>query len=130
MLAWDVHNEPDNYDDWRLDATGTVSWITAIADALHALDARHPVTVGAGSEAALLKPGHDGRTILDVSDLVSVHNYDAAQYSTILTRSELAVPPSRSVLEEFGWPSGPECILPFHDESSQLYLVQASEARP
>ncbi|MBA3945830.1 MAG: cellulase family glycosylhydrolase [Herpetosiphonaceae bacterium] len=127
ILAWDIHNEPDNYDDWKLDPTATVSWVTSVADVLHALDPRHPVTVGAGSAAALLKPGRDGRTMLDVSDIVSVHNYDASQYSTIL--QDLAGRTAKPILlEEFGWPSGPECIQPFHDEPSQLYLFQQAGA--
>ncbi len=121
VLAWDVHNEPDNYPEWKEDPAQVVGWVTRQADAIHRLDQRHPVTVGVGRAPTLWQPGPDGRTILEVSDLVSVHSYDAAQYAAILTdlRARTAKP---ILLEEFGWPSGPECVLRYHDEASQLYL--------
>ncbi|GAC1552634.1 MAG: hypothetical protein NVS2B7_28580 [Herpetosiphon sp.] len=123
VLAWDLHNEPDNYADWKLNAPGVVQWVTSLADALHAMDQRHPVTVGAGREETLELAGPDGRSMLDVSDLVSVHGYDAAMYGPMLTRlHQLTSKPL--LLEEFGWPTGPVCVLPFHDEASQLYLFQ------
>ena len=127
VLAWDIHNEPDNYSDWQVDPAGVVSWVTATADELRRLDPRHPITVGVGRAATLWQPGRDGRTLLDVSDLVSVHGYDAAQYETML-REVRARTSKPILLEEFGWPSGPACVKAFHDEAAQLFLFRRAAA--
>jgi len=124
VLAWDLHNEPDNYPNWG-DGRGAevVDWLGRMADAVRAIDPRHPVTVGVGRHASLWLPAPNGRTIADMSDIISVHNYDAAQFAPMLTevRARTTKP---IMLEEFGWPSGPDCRGPYFDESSQLYLYR------
>jgi hypothetical protein len=79
--------------------------------------------VGVGKAASLWQAAPNGRTIASLSDLVSVHSYDAAQYAPVLAdlRSRTTKP---VLLEEFGWPTGPECRAPLYDEPTQLYLYR------
>lgn len=124
VLAWDVHNEPDNYPTWKLGMrTVVVDWLVRMADAIRAIDQRHPITVGVGHVESLWQPSSTGRTIADISDLISVHSYDAARYETLA--AEIRVHTSKPLLlEEFGWPTGPDCRGPWFDEQSQLYLYR------
>jgi hypothetical protein len=124
VLAWDLHNEPDNYPNWAAGrATEVVDWLGRMADATRAIDSRHPITVGVGRHASLWQAAPNGRTIADISDIISVHSYDAANFRPMLTevRSRTTKP---IVLEEFGWTSGPACRGPYYDEHSQLYLYR------
>lgn len=132
VLAWDLHNEPDNYPVWdEGQAPQFVDWLERMANAVRALDRRHPLTVGVGKVPSLWQAAPDGRTIADISDIISVHSYDAARYASIAAevRARTSKP---ALLEEFGWATGPECRGPYFDESSQLYLyrnaVQAGAA--
>lgn len=128
VLAWDLHNEPDNYPAWLAGQQAeAVDWLGRMADAVHALDDRHPVTVGVGNYESLWHTAPSGRTIESFSDIVSVHNYDAAQFVPMVTsiRERTAKP---VLLEEFGWPTGPECHAAYYDEPSQLYLYRQAMA--
>ena len=124
VLAWDLHNEPDHYPAWAEGRqVAVVDWLTRMADATRAIDRRHPITVGVGKAASLWQAAPDGRTIADISDIISVHSYDAAAYAGLSEqiRARTAKP---IVLEEFGWATGPECRGAYFNETSQLYLYR------
>src|SRR5689334_8043857 len=71
VLAWDLHNEPDNYSTWTQDghAAQFVDWLARMADATRAIDPRHLITVGVGRPESLWQPAPNGRTIASISDL-------------------------------------------------------------
>ncbi len=124
VLAWDLHNEPDNYPIWQGgQAAQFVDWLGRMADATRAIDRHHPLTIGVGKLESLWQPAPDGRTIASISDIVSFHGYDAARFAPMLAeaRSRTSKP---LLLEEFGWPTGPDCRGPYFDEPSQLYLYR------
>jgi hypothetical protein len=124
VLMWDIHNEPDHYPAWGAgQATDVVGWLARMSDAIRAIDTRHPLTVGVGKWGSLWHPGADGRTIADISDVISVHSYDAAAFGTMVAETK-ARTPKPLLLEEFGWPTGPDCRGPFFDESSQVYMYR------
>lgn len=124
VLAWDLHNEPDNYPAWESGkAAAVVDWLGRMADAVRTIDRRHPLTVGVGKAGSLWQPAPNGRTIAEISDIITVHGYDAAQFGALI--GDTVARTSKPVLlGEFGWPSGPECRGPYFDESSQLYLYR------
>ncbi len=124
VLAWDLHNEPDHYPAWGAGkAAAVVDWLGRMADATRALDRRHPLTVGVGKHNSLWQAAPNGRTIADISDVLSIHGYDAAIFESMLR--EVRARTSKPVLlEEFGWPSGPACRGPYYDEATQRYLYQ------
>ena len=124
VLAWDLHNEPDNYPNWGAGrGAEVVDWLGRMADATRAIDRRHPLTVGVGRHTSLWLPAPNGRTIADISDIISVHNYDAANFVPMIeaVRARTAKP---LLLEEFGWASGPECRGLYFDEPTQLYMYR------
>ncbi len=125
VLAWELHNEPDNYQTWTAGGSGQViAWAQQTAALIKALDPRHPITVGVGNYANLWQPGPGGVTLLDLSDFVSFHSYDAgtlgAQIAAIRAHSGKPI-----FLGEMGWPSGPSKLsIPeaTYDEKTQNYL--------
>lgn len=122
VLAWDIHNEPDNYGSWLGgDAPAVVDWLGRMADAIRALDRQHPVTVGVGRYESLWQPSPGGRTIAEISDIISVHEYTPGNLATIAEsiRGRTTKP---VLLEEFGWASGPECRNIYFDPRYQMYL--------
>ena len=130
ILAWDLHNEPDNYNPWLGGrAPEVVDWLARMAGAVRRIDARHPLTVGVGRLDSLLQAAPDGRTIAGISDILAVHSYDAAAYATLAAdvRRKTGVD-KPIILEEFGWSSGPECRGTYFDETSQLYLYRKATA--
>lgn len=133
ILAWDLHNEPDHYNTWkRGGAQQVLEWLGAVADEIRALDQNHLITVGMGQYDNLWQPGPDGRRVIDYSDLVSVHIYNAADTARQL--DELRSHTSKPILlEEFGWPSGPACAVAGFDESSQReifrVMLEAAQGR-
>ncbi len=127
IAMWDVHNEPDQYEAWRGgNAAEVLSWLGRMADAVHALAPRQLVTVGMSLHPNLWLAGPDGRRVIDYSDVVSVHNYDAATAARQLdeVRAHTAKP---IVVEEFGWPTGPACVENY-TEDTQLALFRAEMA--
>jgi hypothetical protein len=122
VLAWDLHNEPDNYGSW-LDgnAPAVVDWLGRMADAIRALDRRHPITVGVGRYESLWQAAPNGRTIAEISDIISVHEYTPGNLTKIA--ESIGSRTSKPVLlEEFGWASGPVCRNVFWDQRYNLYL--------
>ena len=125
ILAWDLHNEPDNYRPWLVRRAEVVDWLARMADALRRIDQRHLITVGVGHLESLSVPGPDRRTIADISDILAVHSYDAAAYAGLAADVRTLTGMDKPiVLEEFGWSSGPECRGVYFDETSQLYLYR------
>jgi hypothetical protein len=124
VMMWDIHNEPDHYPAWGAgEATAVVGWLGRMADAIRTIDSEHPLTVGVGKWQSLWHPGPDGRTIADISDVISIHSYDAAVFPTMV--ADVKARTTKPVLlEEFGWPTGPECRGPYFDESSQVYMYR------
>ena len=107
ILAWDLHNEPDNYGIWKAgDPQKVLRWLGRMADEVHSLAPRQMVTVGMGRASSLWLPGPDGRRVIDYSDVVSMHTYDAGTVAQELDqlRAQTAKP---IIIEEFGWPTGP-----------------------
>ena len=124
ILAWDLHNEPDNYGIWKAgDPQKVLRWIGRMADEVHALAPRQLVTVGMGRASSLWLPGPDGRRVVDYSDVVSMHSYDAGMVAQELDqlRAQTAKP---IIIEEFGWPTGPGCMENY-SETTQLRLYRA-----
>jgi len=130
ILAWDLHNEPDNYNPWLGgNAPQVVDWLARMADAVRRIDGRHPLTVGVGRLDSLLQAAPNGRTIAQISDILAVHSYDAAAYATLAADVRRKTGMDKPiVLEEFGWSSGPECRGMYFDETSQLYLYRKAMA--
>ncbi|MBC8076391.1 MAG: cellulase family glycosylhydrolase, partial [Chloroflexales bacterium] len=120
IIAWDIHNEPDNYKRWQEPGgpEEILTWTGRMADLLHEIAPNHLVTVGVGHYETLWRAGPDGRRMLDYSDVISFHTYNAAdterQIYEIRSRS-----PKPILLEEFGWPTGPRCSQAGYDEATQ-----------
>jgi len=93
-----------------------------MADLVHALAPKQLVTVGMGRHANLWQPGPDGRRVIDYSDMVSIHSYDAGAIARELdeVRAHTAKP---ILVEEFGWPTGPACVENY-TEATQAGLYQ------
>ena len=124
ILAWDLHNEPDNYGIWKAgDPQKVLRWLGRMADEVHALAPRQMVTVGMGRASSLWLPGPDGRRVIDYSDVVSMHTYDAGTVAQELDqlRAQTAKP---IIIEEFGWPTGPGCMENY-SETTQVRLYRA-----
>jgi Cellulase (glycosyl hydrolase family 5) len=138
VLAWDLSNEPDVYEEWKAGRQSDyIDWLRRMAVRVRQLDPRHPVTVGVGDYRSLWYEADNGDTILDISDFVSFHCYDAgnlaSQVAEIKTRTAKPI-----LLGEMGWPTstGGEPPRPgaTFDEPTQDYLyttmlAQAKTAR-
>ena len=128
IIAWDLHNEPDHYSPWKDGNSGAaLSWLGRMADVVHRLAPNHLVTVGPGLYENLWLPGPDGRRIVDFTDVISVHNYNAADMSRQLdeVRRRTNKP---LLLGEFGWPTGPRCAVHGYDETTQAQTYRDSLA--
>ena len=127
ILAWDLHNEPDHYDLWAKQgqAQRVLMWLGRMADEVHRLAPNHLVTVGMGQYQNLYAPGPDGRRVIDYSDLVSIHIYNAADAARQLAevRAQTGKP---ILLEEFGWPTGPPCAVRGYTEAQQAQVYQTT----
>jgi hypothetical protein len=125
VLAWELHNEPDHYQTWEEGgADKVIAWAQQTAATIKALDPRHPITIGVGQYANLWRPGPNGVTLLDISDFVSFHCYDAGglapQIAAIKARTNKPI-----FLGELGWPSGPakkSTAQTTFDEATQTFL--------
>ncbi|HMQ32205.1 MAG TPA: cellulase family glycosylhydrolase [Chloroflexaceae bacterium] len=127
IIAWDLHNEPDHYELWarRGQAQQVLGWLGRMADEVHRIAPNHMVTVGMGQYENLYQPGPDGRRVVDYSDLVSVHIYNAADAARQL--DELRRHTDKPILlGEFGWPTGPECAVRGYGEADQEQVYRAT----
>jgi hypothetical protein len=132
ILAWDLHNEPDQYSRWQDgDQARVLAWLGRMADEVHRLAPNHLVTVGMSNYENLWVRGPDGRRVVDYSDVVSVHIYDAgaAQRALEAVRAHTDRP---ILVEEFGWPTGPTCMRNYSEEvQAGLYrdVLAAAQGR-
>ncbi|MCL5257269.1 MAG: cellulase family glycosylhydrolase [Chloroflexi bacterium] len=125
VLAWDLHNEPDNYSIWQGgEQDKVIDWLARMAAKIRQIDTNHPITVGVGKADALWRPGPNGVTILDLVDIVSFHSYDITTIDKDIANIKAhTVKPV--LLEETGWPTGPACYtLPDYTEARQMALFQ------
>jgi hypothetical protein len=109
VLAWDLHNEPDNYAHWRDDGRPdeVIDWLARMATATRRLDPYHPLTVGLGhQENNWLEAGAGHPRIIDLIDFVGYHAYDGSDFVTPI-RALKARTGKPILLEETGWPTGP-----------------------
>ena len=120
IMAWDLHNEPDNYALWaqKGQSQQVLGWLGRMADEVHRLAPNQLVTVGMGHYEHLYAPGPDGRRVVDYSDVVSIHIYNAADATRQLDELRRNTP-KPILLQEFGWPSGPACFVREYDEAQQ-----------
>jgi hypothetical protein len=124
-MAWDLHNEPDHYGTWeREDGPARVlTWLSRMASQVKRLAPNHLVTVGMGQYQHMLLPGPDGQRVIDYSDFISLHNYNAPDARRQI--DELRQHTDRPiVLGEFGWPSGPTCALQVYNEDTQGWVYR------
>lgn len=130
VFAWDVHNEPDQYEVWRDgDQAAVLGWLGRVADLVHQLAPRQLVTVGMSIHSNLWLPGPDGRRPIDYTDVVSMHTYDAGAVGRQL--DELRAHTAKPILvEEFGWPTRPPCVENYTEATqADLYRVVVDAAR-
>jgi hypothetical protein len=127
IFAWDLHNEPDNYEQWaeKGQAQQVLGWLGRMADEVHRLAPNHLVTVGMAHYEHLYAPGPDGRRVVDYSDVVSAHIYNAADAARQLDEIRRATG-KPILLQEFGWPSGPACFLKGYDEAQQAAVYRTT----
>ena len=142
VLAWDLHNEPDQYTTWNdlRKPEVMIEWMGRMRDEVRRLDSNHPITVGMrqydnlfvadASGAPPLGKSATGRTAADLSDFLSFHSYNAGdmdwQIAYVKGHTDRPV-----VLQEAGWPTGPPCQQPDYSESRQtlLYDLMIKAAR-
>ena len=133
VMAWDLHNEPDNYYTWNelKNPKAWVEWMDMVAAEVRRIDLNHLVTVGMAqfdnlfvadnTGSPYLEEPNRGRTAADISDFISFHSYNGGnmdwQIYYISTRANKPV-----VLQETGWPSGPACQQPEYSEERQVFL--------
>jgi len=133
VLAWDLHNEPDQYYTWLLakNPKAWVDWMSMVAAEIRRLDRNHPITVGMSlfdhlyvadsTGSPYLEEPNRGLTAADISDFLSFHSYNAGsidwQIHYVATRA-----PKPVVLQETGWPTGPPCQQPEYTEANQVGL--------
>ncbi|MGI8587512.1 MAG: cellulase family glycosylhydrolase [Chloroflexia bacterium] len=127
VLAWDLHNEPDNYPTWNdpPDHSRVISWAQNIAGVIRQIDTNHPLTIGVGNYSDLWAAAN-GQTLLDAVDFASFHCYDAGGLRTQMDAIR-AHTPKPILLEEMGWPSGPDnesTPAATYTEAVQQYLYR------
>jgi hypothetical protein len=126
VLAWDIRNEPDNYDRWMGgDPDRVIEWMDRMAANVRHLDQKHPVTVGMGDYRNFWLKDKRGRSVLDFIDFVSIHSYDAHALPTQVEALR-AITNKPLIVEEMGWPTSPgDQPAPkgaTYDESTQSYF--------
>lgn len=135
ILAWDIHNEPDFYQEWTTgNKDRVIEWLSRMARQIKARDNRHPITVGMGDYRNLWAADNTGRTVLDFVDFASFHSYDANSLPTQVgeVKARTAKP---ILLEEMGWPTNAGEVPPApgvtYDEPTQtfLYTKMLADAR-
>lgn len=135
ILAWDLHNEPENYKTWQevKKPQVMIEWMSDMAAEIRRLDPNHLLTVGMANFQDLFTadergaPAENeqpfGRTAADLSDFISWHSYNTGdmgwqiRYIRAHTQKPL-------VLQETGWPSGPRCTAPEYNEQQQTFLYE------
>jgi hypothetical protein len=108
ILAWDLHNEPDNYNLWRTNTDTALAWLAGMRDYIRSLDPNHLITIGVGRRDSYYYKSPAGHSIIGLSDFISHHSYNAdALGEEIYELQEMTGRAKPIVLEETGWPTGP-----------------------
>ncbi|HEX2916474.1 MAG TPA: cellulase family glycosylhydrolase [Chloroflexia bacterium] len=118
VLAWDLHNEPDNYGIWgtKNDPTAALTWLNRMHSYIKELDPNHLVTIGMGRRESFYQVGKEGLSVLDLSDFISDHSYNAdALAEEIYELQERTGRKKPIILEEMGWPTGPSFSTYFNE---------------
>ncbi|HEX8221348.1 MAG TPA: cellulase family glycosylhydrolase [Chloroflexia bacterium] len=127
VLGWDLHNEPENYNNWKLQGPArVVGWVEDMAREVRVIDGTHPLTVGVASYQTMwLEAG--GKQLLDMVDFVGFHSYEAGGLSGQIAETKKRT--SKPILiGEMGWPTGPGRLSTpqkRYDEPTQQFLYQA-----
>jgi hypothetical protein len=120
ILAWDLHNEPDNYGPWKdkNDPEAALNWLARMTSAAKSIDPNHLFTLGPGRYESFDQQDSAGNSLFNLSDFISIHSYNARDLNNIIGRikSKTTKP---VILEEVGWPTGP-VFSKDYSESSQL----------
>ncbi len=122
VIAWDLHNEPDNYGVWasQNNAEPTLTWLYRMHEFVKGIDPNHLITVGMGRRGSIFQRSSQGFSALDLSDFVSHHSYNAdALGEELYELQEKTARQKPIILEEMGWPTGPIFSKDFND-SAQL----------
>ena len=126
VLAWDIHNEPDNYTHWTNDKRPdqVIDWLSRMLAATKGLDPNHPVTVGLGNyQNFWLSPTPGQRPLINLVDFVSFHAYEAPNLQTQV--QEIKGRTTKPVLlEETGWPTYPAYVHPTYNEDDQYWFYE------
>lgn len=135
VMAWDLHNEPDQYASWKTDnrQRDFIAWMAGVRDEIKKLDTNHLITVGMSLYDSLFVADNTGApypdeaargpVAADLSDFLSFHSYNAGnidwQIKYIKLHSGKPI-----VLQETGWPTGPSCTDPIYTEQQQELLYR------
>ena len=126
ILAWDLHNEPDNYGTWGTsnDPEEGLTWLYRMHSYLRSLDPNHLITIGVGRRTSFFQKSAEGYNVLDLSDFVSMHSYNADALAEEVYEMQQNTGRNKPiVIEETGWPTGP-IFAPDFTETIQLQKYQ------
>ncbi len=121
VLAWDIHNEPDNYDRWAKEKQfdAVLDWSARMRQAVREVDTNHLLTFGLGFYENFWYKDAQGRSFIDLSDYISLHSYNALDFGNeVFHLREHTNKPI--LLEETGWPTGPVTHDPHFTEAEQV----------
>lgn len=107
VLAWDLHNEPENYEfQFASHPDKVLNWLARMRDAVRKIDPNHLITIGAGSYDNLWVTGSAGWSMITLSDFISLHSYNMLDFGNevVHIREHTNKP---ILMEETGWPTGP-----------------------
>lgn len=125
VLAWDIHNEPDNYPIWTKEQhqDAVLDWLARMRQAILQNDPNHLITIGMGSYEDLWQTDSQGRSAISLSDFISWHSYNALDFGNEIAhiREHTNKP---ILLEETGWPTGPARGDPNFTDAQQLQVYQ------
>ena len=125
VLAWDLHNEPDNYDTWKIlhQPNVVIDWMARMAAAVRHFDPNHLLTFDTGDYQNLWLSDGQGRTLAGLSDFVSLHSYNSEDFGNEFyhLREHTHSP---ILLEETGWPTGPIFGDPNFTEDKQQKVYE------
>ncbi len=143
LLAWDLGNEPDLVLRPRTPEVAA-RWLSALTQALRALDPAHPITVGFHSPVLEEDLGFRIRALAPMLDFLCMHGYPVyagwarhpldEQVLPFLTRLTASLGGRPVLFEEFGLPTAPlgqpthRVPIRLEDRSFEVALISEEEA--
>ena len=126
VLAWDIHNEPDNYPAWSKDKhyDAVLDWTARMREAISEADPNHLITVGVGFYENIWRTDSQGRSFASLSDYISLHSYNALDFGNEVYHIREHEAHKPILMEETGWPTGPATHDPHFTEAEQLKVWQ------